>query len=147
MEFTLSPAAPADYSWLWELKRLTMRPYVEQTWGSWDDESQEAFFRRNFSPRTVSIVAVSGEKVGLLEVEQQKNEIFLANIQILPAFQNRGLGTAVVQNVLECGRALRLPVRLQVLQVNQRAQSLYARLGFQPAEQTPTHVVMRWQPE
>lgn len=144
--YALRPATPSDYRWLWELKRLTMRPYVEQTWGQWDDIAQEAFFRRNFSSETVQIIEVEGRNAGLLNVEREPAEIFLANLQIHPDFQNRGLGTAVLRALLESARNLDSPIRLQVLKVNTAALRLYARLGFALYKETSTHSLMRWQP-
>ena len=146
MEFTLRPANAADYEWLWELKRMTMRAHVEATWGSWDDVAQEAFFRRSFSPETIQLVLIEGQNAGLLHVERKPAELFLANIQIHPSFQNRGLGTAVIKTVMESARFLLLPVRLQVLTVNVAARDLYLRLGFEISGETSTHVVMRWRP-
>ena len=143
---TLRPAEMADYQWLWELKRLTMRPYVELTWGHWDDKAQEEFFRRNFSSETVQIISVNGQKAGLLNTEREQSEIFLANLQIHPAFQNRGLGSVVLRTVLESATALDLPVRLQVLRVNEAAVRLYSRFGFKVYDETPTHRLMRWHP-
>lgn len=146
MQFTLRPATAADYPWLWSLKRLTMRYYVEETWGSWDDAAQEAFFRRTYRSDTVQLVVVDGRNAGLLHLEREPAALFLANIQIHPDFQNRGLGTAVIRDVLASARTLGLPVRLQVLQVNTAARQLYQRLGFAISGETPTHVLMRWQP-
>jgi ribosomal protein S18 acetylase RimI-like enzyme len=146
MQFTLRPATAADYPWLWRLKRLTMRKYVEETWGGWDDAAQEAFFRRTYRSDTVQLVIVDGQNAGLLHLEREPAAIFLANIQIHPDFQNRGLGTTVIRDVLASARALGLPVRLQVLQVNLAARQLYQRLGFQISSETPTHVLMLWQP-
>lgn len=144
--FVLKAATEADYAWLWELKRATMKSYVIQTWGSWDDQLQEEFFRGNFSPGSVQMILLGDQRAGLLEVKQEPREIFLANIQIHPASQNRGLGSAVVQTVLEGARTLGQPVRLQVLKVNTAAQKLYHRLGFQAYDETLTHVLMRWRP-
>jgi ribosomal protein S18 acetylase RimI-like enzyme len=144
--YTLRPATAADYQWLWELKRHTMRPYVEQTWGTWDDATQEEFFRRNFSSETVQIITVEGLNAGLLNVERAAAEIFLANLQIHPSFQNRGLGTAVIRTLLDSAQALNLPVRLQVLRVNVAAFRLYSRLGFITYNENATHLMMRWQP-
>ncbi len=141
--FTLRPATAADYAWLWALKRDTMRPYVEQTWGSWDDAAQEDFFRRSFRPTIIQVIVADGHDAGLLHVERESRELFLANIQIAPAYQNLGLGSAVVRTVLESARALRLPVRLQVLRVNTAARRLYERLGFTLATETPTHFTLR----
>jgi ribosomal protein S18 acetylase RimI-like enzyme len=146
MQFTLRPASAADYPWLWSLKRLTMRKYVEETWGAWDDAAQEAFFRRTYRSETIQVLVVDGTNAGLLHLEREPAAIFLANIQIHPDFQNRGLGTAVIRDVLISARTLGLPVRLQVLQVNIAARQLYQRLGFRVSGETPTHVQMLWQP-
>jgi ribosomal protein S18 acetylase RimI-like enzyme len=146
LAYTLRPASAADYQWLWELKRLTMRPYVELTWGHWDDPLQEEFFRKNFSSETIQIISMEGQDAGLLNVEREPDEIFLANLQILPAFQNRGLGSAVLRELLESAAVLGQPVRLQVLRVNAGAARLYARFGFQTYHESLTHRSMRWQP-
>ena len=144
--YALRPAQESDYEWLWELKRWTMRSYVEQTWGLWDDALQEEFFRENFSSETVQIISVDGHDAGLLNVERDKGEIFLANLQIHPSFQNRGLGSAVLRELLESASALKLSVRLQVLRVNVGAAKLYLRFGFISYNETSTHLLMRWQP-
>jgi len=146
LAYTLRPACAADYQWLWDLKRLTMRPYVELTWGHWDDPLQEEFFRKNFSSETIQIISIEGQDAGLLNVERESDEIFLANLQILPAFQNRGFGSAVLRELLESAAVLNLPVRLQVLRVNFGAARLYARFGFQTYHESSTHLLMRWQP-
>jgi len=146
LPFILRPATAADYDWLWNLKRTTMRPYVELTWATWDDAIQERYFRAIYCSVTVQIIVVGGRNAGLLHVEQEPGAIFLANIQVHPDFQNRGLGSAVIRSLLESARSLQLPVRLQVLKVNTAAQRLYARLGFIFSGETPTHQLMRWHP-
>lgn len=144
--FTLRPATERDYAWLWEIKRTTMRPYVELTWGNWDDEAQERFFRQHFVPGAIEVITVEGKHAGLLNLEREPGEIFLANIQLHPDFQNQGLGAAVVNSVLASARALGLPVRLQVLKVNTRARDFYARLGFRVYGENLTHLLMRAMP-
>ncbi len=141
--FTLRPATDADYDWLWNVKRETMRPYVEQTWGTWDDRAQERFFRQHFTPASIDVILVDGTRAGLLNVEREPDALFLANIQIHADFQNQGLGAAVVRTVLDSGAALDLPVRLQVLKANVRARDFYLRLGFVLSGETLTHFLMR----
>lgn len=143
IDFTFRAASEADYPWLWSLKRLTMRPYVEQMWGSWDDESQEAFFRRNFVPANVRVIVAADRDVGLLHVEREPDALFLANVQILPEFQNRGLGSAVVRRVMDDAQAAGVPVRLQVLKSNRAARRLYERLGFEVTDEGGMHDQMR----
>ncbi|MEO6567772.1 MAG: N-acetyltransferase, partial [Opitutaceae bacterium] len=144
MQFTFRAASESDYAWLWQLKRLTMRTYVEAMWGGWDDAAQEDFFRRNFLPATIRVIVVDGQDVGLLHVERETEALFLANLQILPEFQNRGLGSAVVRRVIEEAHAMGLGVvRLQVLKSNQPARRLYERLGFELTQEGSMHDQMR----
>ena len=145
MAHSLRAVSDADYLWLWSLKRDTMRAYVEQTWGRWDDEAQAERFRRNFDPLHVHIIVIDGQDAGLLHVERSQEEINLVNIQIAPEFQNRGLGTEVMHALLAEARRDRLPLRLQVLKVNP-ARRLYERIGFAVAGETGTHFQMRWTP-
>lgn len=146
MDFALRPATSADREWLSELRRVTMRHYVEETWHWWDDEAQTARFNDRAELAKTSIVTLDGHDAGLLHVERDSKGIFLANIQILPAFQNRGLGTALVRQLMAQGQAWGQSVRLQVLKVNTPARRLYERLGFRPTDETTTHVRMIWLP-
>jgi GNAT superfamily N-acetyltransferase len=146
MSFALRRVTSDDYNRLWKLKEQTMREYVEQTWGTWEAVPQEQHFRRSFSPDLLRVIVAEGRDVGLLHVERLPAEFFLANIQIQPGEQRRGLGSAVIQRVMEEARVAGLPVRLQVLKVNP-ARRLYERLGFAVFEETATHFVMRWSPK
>jgi ribosomal protein S18 acetylase RimI-like enzyme len=145
MAHSLRAVSDADYLWLWSLKRATLKAYVEQTWGKWDDTDQAERFRQGFDPLHVHIIVIEGQDAGLLHVERSPEEINLVNIQIAPEFQNRGLGTEVMHALLAEARRDRLPLRLQVLKVNP-ARRLYERIGFALAGETDTHYQMRWTP-
>jgi GNAT superfamily N-acetyltransferase len=140
--YALRPVTEDDFAWLWALKQRTMRAYVEQTWGAWDDGVQDIFFRQGFFPDKLRIIVAAGRDAGLLEVERLSNEIFLKRIEIAPEFQGRGLGSAVIGALAAEARAARLPLRLQVLRVNP-ARRLYARLGLRAVGETATHVQMQ----
>ncbi len=140
--YALRPVTEDDYAWLWALKQETMRPYVEQTWGSWDDGVQEIFFRQGFFPEKLQIIVADGRDAGLLQVDRPGHEIFLQRIEIAPGEQRRGLGAAVVGDLAAEARAVRLPLRLQVLKVNP-AMRLYARLGLRIVGETATHLRMQ----
>ncbi len=59
-------------------------------------------------------------------------------IVIAPAFQNRGIGTQLMHDVIARGK----PVQLGVLFENHRARALYERLGFLEIGRTDTHYQM-----
>jgi GNAT superfamily N-acetyltransferase len=141
--WSIRTARPADHQFLFELHRATMRDYVEQVWG-WDEAEQEAFFLRRFEPDRWQILEVDGEDVGVLIVDEADDEILLSELQILPGWQGRGLGTSIVRSLMERAASAGKPLILRVLHVNPRAKALYARLGFQPFEEIETHTYMRW---
>ena len=118
-----------------------MKEYVEQIWG-WDDAYQEARFFEKFDPLQWQIIIVDDQDVGALQMWREEAEVILGNVQIAPEYQNRGLGSAVIRDILaEAGRDA-LPVTLCILWVNP-AKRLYERLGFAVVAETPTHYKMR----
>jgi ribosomal protein S18 acetylase RimI-like enzyme len=137
---TLRPAQEDDYAFLWELHRTVMRPYVEATWG-WDEAWQADHFRAHVALPRCQIIQSAGVDVGVLIVEAQSDRVFLDLIEILPAYQRAGIGTAVMRQVLSQTMDQGLPVALQVLKVNP-ARVLYERLGFVVTGETATHYLM-----
>lgn len=65
---------------------------------------------------------------------------------ILPEFQNRGMGTWLLEETKEGARQRGVPVKLQTQHAN-RAVELYLRLGFKKTGDTEHHVLMEWNPE
>jgi ribosomal protein S18 acetylase RimI-like enzyme len=143
-DITLRPASRDDYDFLWALLVDTLRPYVEATWG-WDEGYQRTRFRDHFDPARREIVLADGAAVGVISVERREDSIFLSTIGITSAYQGRGIGTRLIQDLLEEAGARGVPVELQVLKVNP-ARALYERLGFGVAGESETHWQMRWAP-
>ncbi len=141
--FELRPSTPDDLEFIWQLEKLTMREYVEQTWGEWQDEVQKKRVQENFGlvwhPQ---IILVKDECAGAYCVERKGENLFISNINILPNYQRQGLGSEIIRSVLEQGQQLNLPVTLRVLKVNP-ARHLYERLGFKIFEETDTHYMMK----
>jgi putative hydrolase of the HAD superfamily len=142
--YALRHATGADRDGLYELHKATMRAYVERTWG-WDENLQQQYFHQRFDPRQRRVIVVDGQDAGMMEVERSAEGLILSNIQIAPAYQGYGLGTAVIRDLLAEAQQGGLPVRLQVLRVNP-ARRLYERLGFIVVQETSTHFKMQWTP-
>lgn len=138
---TFRPASLVDQEWLYALKRDTLKPHVEQTWGKWDEADQAQRFAAGFDPTVIQIIQHSGHDVGVLSVVPHPAHLFLADILLRPEAQGRGFGTQVIGHVINQARAAGKPVRLQVLKVNP-AQQLYLRLGFRITGETATHRLM-----
>lgn len=87
-----------------------------------------------------------GEPVGALSVEETGDALFLADVEIAPEWQGRGIGSAIVRSLQERARAKGRPLELQVLHVNDRGRALYERLGFREVRRDETRAQMRWMP-
>jgi len=143
--YTLRQATGDDFAFLYDLHRTTIREAVEATWG-WDEAFQRRRFREHFDPTGSQIIVVAGRDVGVLQVEQWGDEIFLGLIEIAISHQGRGLGTRVIKDVLALAHAENRPVSLHVLKTNPRARRLYRRLGFVVDEEREERLVMRADP-
>jgi ribosomal protein S18 acetylase RimI-like enzyme len=140
MAYDLRAATGEDRAFLYRLHVAALKEYVERTWG-WDDADQAARFERRFDPQAYQVVVVGGRDIGAIQVERRDREIALNNIQVLPAFQGRGIGTAVICDLQAEARARGAVLSLQVLKVNP-ARKLYERLGFVVVGETATHYQM-----
>jgi ribosomal protein S18 acetylase RimI-like enzyme len=139
--YGLRAATQRDAAFIYGLRVAGLREYVAQTWG-WDEPVQAARFREHFDPAPYQVVVIDGRDVGAVAVERRAGELFLADIEVLPEWRGRGLGTAIVGAVVAEARRRGLPAALQVLKVNP-ARRLYERLGFRVVGETPTHYLMR----
>lgn len=144
-QISLRLGTSEDSDFLYDLHRAAMQQYVAQTWG-WDEAWQWNYFQQHFNPAECQIITFEGKDVGVLSVRNRETEVLLKFIEVLPEYQNQGIGTAVIKSVLEEARHTGQPVGLQVLKVNP-ARSLYERLGFLTTGQTATHYLMRATPE
>ena len=85
------------------------------------------------------------EACGYLAVETNATRVHVHNLALDPAYQNRGIGSDLLAEVVSLARDLGAPVHLQVLHKNQ-AVHLYERLGFEECGRTATHRLMRVNP-
>jgi ribosomal protein S18 acetylase RimI-like enzyme len=145
LAYQLRQATNEDYAFLYRLHVAAMGDLVARVWG-WDDAWQERYFADHFDPAPSRIVVVGGEHVGVIAVVWSAADAFLSNIEILPEYQGRGLGAALVRGVIAEADARRLPVRLHVLKINP-ARRLYERLGFVVTGETATHYLMANPPQ
>ena len=80
--------------------RAFMQQYVVQTWG-WDESWQRKYFQQHFTPEECQIITFQRKEVGVLSVRKQETEVFLKFIEVLPEYQNQGIGTTVLKSILE----------------------------------------------
>jgi len=141
--YSLRPATPADYDFLWLAVKSTMQDYVTAIWG-WDEDWQQHRFRDNFQNSNWQIIRVDVIDVGGLQfyARPQEADLFLSNIHILAKFQGRGIGTAIVRDLIAQAVATNIPLTLNVLKSNPDALRLYQRLGLHVTAENPERYFM-----
>ena len=145
VEYHLRPSSKSDRDFLYALHCTTMRGVIEKTWG-WDEAWQRTDFERRLAEYIVSIIEVEGRAAGSLWLECQADSLYIHELQVLPELQGRGIGTAVVQNVIEQGADRGVPVTLSVVPANPGAKRLYERLGFEVTNVEAPFIRMRHGP-
>jgi GNAT superfamily N-acetyltransferase len=141
MRYTLRPATEEDRAFVRALHERCFHEVVVRQFGAWDAEMQKQLFNKKWDPTRYQIIVCRGADVGVLSEEQRGDHIFLAEVEIDPRVQNQGLGTQILADLFERARALKLPLRLQVLQKS-RAVALYERVGFRCYGKTEKHFLM-----
>lgn len=127
--YTLRPATFDDYEFLFALHRSAMREYIEAIWG-WHEGWQAEYFQKKFDPTTRQIIVINGVDAGVLVVEERPDEVYIGLIELLPAYQGRGTGTAIISQLAADAHRRGLPLSLHVLTTNEPAYRLYKHLGF-----------------
>lgn len=143
--FDLRPARDGDYAFAERLYVESMQPLLSRL-DAWDEADVLAKFREYYNRDDVRIIAVDSRDVGFLHACKEADGVTIAQIHIEAAYRSRGIGTQVIQAVLNAARARKKPVTLSVVRHNP-AQALYERLGFQIVGEDATKVHMRWQYE
>ncbi|WP_281543783.1 GNAT family N-acetyltransferase [Grimontia sp. SpTr1] len=129
MDISLRKATESDMDFLFELRDLTMRKYLEQVGMPTSRENYEARIRYQFD--CAEIIEYSGEPIGLIKAAycSETNMWKLIQIQVHPDYQGKQIGRRVIQNLLDLAKDSKASVQLSVIKTNP-AQKLYSKLGF-----------------
>ena len=146
MEFALEPIGEADFEFRYAVYEVAIKPYIDTLFG-WEASQHREYLRANLagSGNHFALV-VDGERVGIVQIEEGEDRISLHQLEIMPAFQGRGIGTELVQSLIERAEESGKFVQLSVFNLNTRARQLYERLGFVVVSETERDVQMRFSP-
>ncbi len=150
---TLCAATPADQNFLFEVYART-RDELSQF--QWSEDQKRMFLRQQFSARQQqhdeaypraegSIILLRGQPVGRLLVDRNEHEIILIDIALLPENRNAGIGTFIIQGLINEAAGAGNSVKLHVLS-SSPAVNLYERLGFSIVEAGSAYSEMVWRP-
>jgi ribosomal protein S18 acetylase RimI-like enzyme len=145
MNLSQREAQPEDEDFLYELHKAAMQQYITAAWGSWDESDQREQFHQCYRPDEMQVIQLDGSDVGVIHLQERTEEIFMVGIEVLPEFQNKGIGSQIIRQVMQKARQSSKPVALQVLKVNLAARALYQRLGFGVTGENDTHYILAYE--
>ena len=141
----LRKAITDDSEFAYQTRKVAFQEYVEQSSG-WNEEEQRQLHKRRFASQDFYVIQTSGIDVGILAMSRQPDCIKLYQMFLLPEYQNRGIGAVCMSRIIKEATTSKLPIRLQVLKVNNRAAVFYQRLGFKRTGESDTHILMERYP-
>ncbi len=95
----LRPANSDDFNFLYMLKKKTLKEYISKTW-DWDEKWQKEYFFQNFKPELLKIITLSGKDIGCISILEETDLYFFSIIEILSKYQNQGIGTRLIKDLL-----------------------------------------------
>lgn len=140
--YRLRKANNDDYNFIFNLNKTVYKDYIIKVWGSWDDEFQKQFCENRFKSGKIQIISDGERDIGILELIEKENQIYIEELQIEPNSQRRGIGTEIINDIKKTAFELNNSVGLMVLKINNRAKKLYEKSGFKVIDETETHFIM-----
>ena len=128
-----------------EMKLTGWGPAQQEEFLRMQFQAQDDHYRRHYNSATFDIVLLKGVPIGRLYLDRRPDEIRIVDIALLPEYRGRGIGGAIVQEILNSAADEQLPVRIHV-ENNNPAQSLYQRLGFSPIGDTGVYLLLERSP-
>lgn len=107
--------------------------------------AQQQCYRQQYPTLQYNIIWNRGKRTGRLATAQLAEELVLVDIILLPEFQNKGLGSYVLQYLQDEATMKNMPLRLCVL-TDSPATKLYERVGFKMIDCRGPYSTMKWFP-
>ena len=123
----LRMAQKSDLDFLLELRKSTMNIHLANMGLSTDEESHLSRVQYHFE--AAKIVTIEEQRIGLLKSYQDDINWHIVQIQIIPEFQNKGIGTELVLGIIQKAKHQQKNVMLSVLKSNP-VKKLYDKFGF-----------------
>jgi len=136
--FALRPETDGDLSFLMRLYASTREEELAVT--GWSPEQKQAFLASQFQAQRhhyrtyiencrFEVLECRDEAAGRLYLETRATQLHIVDIALLPAWRGKGIGTAILEALIDTARRSGRGVGIFVEKFNP-ALRLYRRLGF-----------------
>ncbi|MBQ0931520.1 GNAT family N-acetyltransferase [Ideonella sp. 4Y16] len=124
----LLPAGEGDFEALLALRMAAMRESLERV-GRFDPQRARERLSRGYLPAYTRHIRLRGELVGFVVVVPREKDCLLDHLYIHPSAQGQGIGSWVLDQVLQDADAQRKAVSVTALK-HSDANRFYLRHGF-----------------
>jgi GNAT superfamily N-acetyltransferase len=131
IDCSLIKLVPADETYRefsYQVKKAAEGEYIISMFG-WDEDVQRGFHAEAWQQRKPDIITYDGKLIGTIATIESEDCIEIGQFFILPEYQNKGIGTYLLKDILDRADQLAKNVALKFLK-NNPVKSLYVRHGF-----------------
>ena len=131
IDYSLIKLIPADETCKelsYQVKKAAEGEYITLMFG-WDEDVQRDFHAKAWQRQKPDIITYDGKLIGTIATIESEYRIEIGQFFILPEYQNRGIGTHLLKDILDKADHLGRNVTLKFLK-NNPVKSLYLRNGF-----------------
>ncbi|WP_230195179.1 GNAT family N-acetyltransferase [Streptomyces coriariae] len=139
-DWVTRPATADDVEAVAEVRAVAMRADLERL-GRYDEHRVRQRLRDGFIPAHTRIIEVNGTLAGCVALRPAVDAHWLEHFYLAPHAQGRGIGTAVLRELVETADRSALRLRVDVLQ-GSPARRLYERHGFTLEEEDAVDVFL-----
>jgi GNAT superfamily N-acetyltransferase len=108
------------------------------SFGAWVEEQQDGFFEASWAAQPHEIILFEGEPCSYACVEDRPGDVDLRELLVAPDYQGRGIGSVVLEAVIDHACTRRVPVRLGTHLANRAANCINGWASVRPAPQKRT---------
>jgi ribosomal protein S18 acetylase RimI-like enzyme len=143
MPIALRPARSGDFEFCARLYFSGMEETIRRL--KLDMVAQNRNLRERWNVAEVQIITSDGADVGWMQSSIKDGARYLEQIFIDTPFQSRGIGTGIINGLIDEAKLDQRPVTLGVVKTNP-ALRLYERLGFRITHEDDRKFYMRREP-
>ena len=130
-----------------ELAQVNWVPGQKETFVRWQFDLQRREYDARYPNARYHVILVNDQPAGRIWVGEDQTQMRLLDIGLLEQFQNRGVGTFLLKQLIADAIAAKKPLRHMVFMLNNNAHRFYERLGFTEIEDVGGYKHMQWRVE
>jgi ribosomal protein S18 acetylase RimI-like enzyme len=127
-----------------ELAQVEWAPGQKEAFVRWQFELQRNEYDTRYPTARYQVVLVNNQPAGRIWIGEDETQIRLLDIGLLEGFQNRGIGTVLLRELIAEAMEKHKPLRHMVFMLNDNAFRFYERLGFVTIDDLGAYKHMEW---